>query len=256
MSHDALAAGEDPSREVPVGRGGRARHRRAGVDHRPRARLWAAAAMSVVGAAAAITTGLGLGFLVSDVPPSAADAAGVATRTPTNQADVPQEAPAGPGTPSPWQEPVTPTAGATPVRVSAPAIELSADLVILGTVADGSMEVPSSTEDAGWLSGSSVPGATGPAVVAGHVDSTAGPAVFYRLGELVPGDAVDVLLSDGTSARFLVTSTVRAAKDQFPTDLVYGPAPDPQLRLITCGGEFDGDRRSYEDNVVVFARLA
>ncbi|MBW8767444.1 MAG: class F sortase, partial [Geodermatophilales bacterium] len=91
-------------------------------------------------------------------------------------------------------------------------------------------------------------------VLAGHVDSTAGPAVFFRLGELAAGDEVVVGRSDGTTVRFTVTRVARYPKAAFPTAEVYGPTPDAQLRLITCGGDFDRSRRSYADNVVVFAR--
>ena len=98
-----------------------------------------------------------------------------------------------------------------------------------------------------------MPGDRGPAVVAGHVDSVAGPAVFYRLRELRPGDEVVVDLSDGRTVTFRVTGSLQVPKDAFPTEEVYGPTPDAELRLITCGGEFDRSVRSYEDNTVVFA---
>jgi sortase (surface protein transpeptidase) len=91
-------------------------------------------------------------------------------------------------------------------------------------------------------------------VVTGHVDSADGPAVFFRLRELVPGDEVLVDRADGTTARFTVTRVERHLKDAFPTQAVYGPTADAQLRLVTCGGDFDRSARSYEDNVVVFAR--
>ncbi len=140
-----------------------------------------------------------------------------------------------------------------PVRVSASAIDLDTPLIDLGTNADGSIEVPVSAADVGWLTSSAVPGGVGPAVLAGHVDSRAGPGVFYRLREMAAGDRVFVTLSDGAVHEFEVTRTLTVGKDEFPTQDVYGPVPDAQLRLITCGGEFDQQRRSYEDNVVVFA---
>jgi len=92
-------------------------------------------------------------------------------------------------------------------------------------------------------------------VIAGHVDSHKGPAVFFRLAELADGDEVFVDRADGTTARFPVTSVDRYPKDRFPTEQVYGPTTRAELRLITCGGEFDADARSYRDNVVVSAAL-
>jgi sortase (surface protein transpeptidase) len=145
---------------------------------------------------------------------------------------------------------------ARPVRVRVPGLGVDAPVVELGVAADGTLEVPGATTDVGWLRTSAVPGAAGPAVLAGHVDSASGPAVFARLDELIEGDRVEVELEDGSAVVFRVVAVSRFPKDAFPTDAVYGPAPTPQLRLITCGGEFDRDARSYQDNVVVTALAA
>jgi hypothetical protein len=96
----------------------------------------------------------------------------------------------------------------------------------------------------------------GPAVIAGHVDSRTGPAVFYRLRALRPGQAVLVERADGTRLRFVVTDTRSYPKAGFPTAAVFGPVPGAALRLITCAGNFDRARGSYLDNLVVSARLA
>ncbi|MGX5654225.1 class F sortase, partial [Geodermatophilus nigrescens] len=148
-----------------------------------------------------------------------------------------------------------PATTAVPTRVRVPAIGVDSALVDLGLDGAGALGAPADFALAGWYADGPVPGETGPAVVAGHVDSTAGPAVFFRLRELAPGDEVLVDRSDGTTARFTVTRVERHPKDAFPTEAVYGPTADAQLRLVTCGGAFDRSVRSYEDNVVVFARL-
>jgi sortase (surface protein transpeptidase) len=144
---------------------------------------------------------------------------------------------------------------AAPVHVHVPAIGVDSELLRLGTDASGALVPPDDFARAGWFAGSTVPGDVGPAVVAGHVDSVDGPAVFFRLRDLAPGDEVLVDRADGTTARFTVTGVGRYPKDDFPTEAVYGPTPRAELRLITCGGDFDRSARSYEDNVVVFARL-
>ncbi len=142
------------------------------------------------------------------------------------------------------------------VRVTVPAIDVDATpLESLGLLPDGSLAAPADFASAGWFAAGTVPGDRGPAVIAGHVDSVAGPAVFYRLRELVAGDEVVVTLSDGRALTFRVDRTEQAPKDAFPTAEVYGPTPDAQLRLITCGGAFDPSVRSYEDNTIVFASL-
>lgn len=140
-----------------------------------------------------------------------------------------------------------------PAALTIPAIGVQTSLVKLGLTATGALQVPPSTSVAGWYTGSPRPGAVGSAVIAGHIDSTAGPGVFFRLSSLHPGDRVYVRRADGTLAVFKVTAVHRYAKDSFPTAAVYGPVPDAELRLITCGGTFDYATRSYLSNTVVYA---
>jgi Sortase domain len=144
---------------------------------------------------------------------------------------------------------------ARPVWLSVPAIGVRTRLVDLGLNRNGTLQVPTSTTVAGWFTGSPRPGAVGPAVIAGHVDSRTGPAVFFWLRTLRPGQRIYVGRADGTLAVFTVTSVRMYGKDEFPTAAVYGPVPDAELRLITCGGIFDASLGSYLSNVVVFARM-
>jgi sortase (surface protein transpeptidase) len=164
--------------------------------------------------------------------------------------------------PSARAAPASPTSTAAlarapspPVHISIPAIGVSAAVVRLGLNRDGTLQVPGDFDVTGWFTGGPAPGETGPAVIAGHIDSRRGPAVFYRLRELRPGQEITVARADGSSVRFAVDGVARYPKDAFPTEAVFGPSPDPLLRLITCGGVFDRSRRSYRDNVVVTARL-
>lgn len=150
----------------------------------------------------------------------------------------------------------TPTAAPAALRV--PSVDIDSPVIRLGLEPDGTLEVPRGAQYdlAGWYESGPAPGAIGPAVIAGHIDSKSGPSVFYRLGEVSPGDEIVVTGADGTEARFVVEGVERHAKDDFPTDAVYGPVPRPELRLVTCGGEFDRSTGHYVDNVVVFAALA
>lgn len=149
-----------------------------------------------------------------------------------------------------------PTATSVPLSIDIPGIDVGTGLVRLGLGPDGSLDVPGDFGAAGWWSGGSAPGDPGPAVVVGHVDSYKGRAVFYRLRELTPGQEIVVGRGDGSKVTFVVEALGRYPKEAFPTDAVYGPTPEPTLRLITCGGSFDRSRDTYRDNVVVFARLA
>jgi hypothetical protein len=145
---------------------------------------------------------------------------------------------------------------ARPVELTIPSIGVRTHLTDLGLTASGALQVPSSTAVAGWYTGSPRPGAIGSAVIAGHIDSRVGPGVFFRLSRLRPSDRVYVRRADGTLAVFRVTAVQTYAKDSFPTLEVYSPTPDPELRLITCGGTFDPAKRSYLSNIVVYAVAA
>jgi len=145
---------------------------------------------------------------------------------------------------------------ASPDRLQIPALGVATTVVGLGLNADGSLQVPGNFSQAGWYRASPTPGALGPAVVVGHVDSaSSGPAVFYRLAELRPGAGITIQRADGSTAVFTVIGVREYPKDHFPTGLVYANTSDAALRLITCGGGFDAASGHYRDNIVVFATL-
>jgi len=151
-------------------------------------------------------------------------------------------------------EPVAMVAAA-PVRLHIPSIGVDSELMDLGLQADGTLEVPPNGFPAGWYTGAPTPGELGPAVIAGHVDWGGQPGVFFDLRELSSGDEIEITRQDGSTARFRVTRVEQFAKDEFPTQMVYGDIDHAGLRLITCGGAFDPQMRSYNDNLVVFAEL-
>lgn len=145
---------------------------------------------------------------------------------------------------------------APPAAVEIPRIGVDADLIDLGLDERRRLEVPEDAAVPGWYERGPRPGEPGPAVITGHVDSVVGPGIFFRLAELEPGDEVTVRRHDGTSVTFVVDRVERWSKDEFPTDAVYRHADGPELRVITCGGEFDRAERSYRDNIIVFAHAA
>ncbi len=146
---------------------------------------------------------------------------------------------------------------AVPSKLRIPAIALSTPpLQPLGRAADASIALPTRPELAGWFTGGPRPGQPGPAVIIGHVDWDHSPAVFFRLREMRPGQAVYVDRADGSTQQFRVTRVRQVAKDDFPTDDVYAPDLASSLRLITCGGQFDYSTHNYLDNVIVFASPA
>lgn len=158
--------------------------------------------------------------------------------------------------PSPAEEP-RPLGYSPPARVGLPRLGIDAAVLPMGLNDDGTVEVPSPDQaaKAGWYEHGAAPGQQGPTVILGHVDSRrlpGGKAVFYRLGETRRGDVVDITRADGRVARYTVDTVTTVAKSDFPTRTVYGPAPTPVLRMITCGGTYTKES-GYSDNVIVFA---
>ena len=143
---------------------------------------------------------------------------------------------------------------AAPVHIDLPSVHISSAVIPLQLQGDGTLEVPADPGVAGWWSGGSAPGEQGPAVIVGHIDSVRGPAVFYGVPALRPGDRVRIGRADGSTVEFAVDALRQYPKSAFPTDLVYGPTTQPTLRLVTCGGSFSHGS-GYSDDVVVFAHL-
>ncbi|MCY7364530.1 MAG: class F sortase [Frankiaceae bacterium] len=213
----------------------------------------AAVVLAVFGASA---VAVGLQQATAGPPPAPPLTAPSATPTPPPPA-VPSVVPA-PEQPAAAQDLAAKTMPRSrPVALTIPAMGIvDSSLVDLGKEADGTLEVPTDYGQAGWFAPGPAPGQFGPAVIAGHVDSKAGPAIFYRLGELQPGATLSVTREDGSTAEFVVDKVERYPKDAFPTAAVYGDTTQrSELRLITCGGEFDSGTGHYVDNVVAYAHL-
>lgn len=127
----------------------------------------------------------------------------------------------------------------------------------VGLNPDQTIEVPPLADPGlvGWYRYRPTPGERGGAVLVGHVDAYGEPAVFFKAHTLRRGDRVKIGRADGSTAVFAVDALERVDKNAFPTRRVYGPAKAAELRLITCGGEFDQATGHYEDNVIVYAHL-
>ncbi|MCZ2820248.1 class F sortase [Modestobacter sp. VKM Ac-2977] len=216
--------------------------------------LLPAAAAVVLAVVAAVALVIAVTGQQSPPQPAAAAAAVPATDVPAAPPSPVVAAPSPPET-----APTTPAAEAPrPVALEIPAIDARSDLIELGLNDDGTVQVPPLEDvlQAGWYTGSPRPGAVGPALLLGHVDSAAdGPGIFFDLGALTPGDSVDVTRADGSVAAFTVDRVEVHPKADFPTIEVYGNTTGPELRLITCGGAFDSASRDYADNIVVYASL-
>lgn len=198
--------------------------------------------IGLVTGAVALGVTMMLGALASQPAPSP-QAGGLPPAPPQAGQSVPQSA-------------LQPLAAAVPTWVGIPAIGVDAPLMEVGLDAEGWVQAPPQEHEnlAGWYGGSVTPGALGTAVIVGHVDTATGPAVFYGLGGLAAGDAVDVMREDGTAAEFTIYEVAVFDKHSLP-ERVYRDTDHAELRIITCGGTYQ-DGAGYPSNIVVFARLS
>jgi hypothetical protein len=150
----------------------------------------------------------------------------------------------------------TPVPIGTPVRFKIPGIKVDTDVEQVGLTPDGAMDTPKNYDNVGWYTLGPKPGEPGNAVIAGHVDSKRGAAVFWDLRKLKPGDEVDVVGSDGVQRRFVVTLLEFYYRPEAPLQRIFGVAPGVHLNLITCAGTFHKDRQEYDQVLVVYTDLA
>ena len=142
-----------------------------------------------------------------------------------------------------------------PVEVTIPAIGVVSILEGLRINVDGSLQTPRDPNRVGWYADGPAPGDDGAAVLVGHLDSTTGPAVFWRLAGLMPGDRILVRRADGRTLSFVVDHSSAFPRTSFPSAAVFG-ATGAELHLITCNGNWDRRIGRYDHSLVVFARLA
>ncbi|MFD3589389.1 class F sortase [Streptomyces sp. NPDC058683] len=144
-----------------------------------------------------------------------------------------------------------------PTRLLIPKIAVDAPFTTLTLAPSGQLQPPpaADTNLVGWYAEGPAPGEAGTAIIAGHVDTKTSAAVFVRLDELEPGDHFTVLRADDTQADFVVDSADTFAKDDFPSERVYADTSRPEVRLITCAGDYDHNVKDYMENLVVFGHL-
>ncbi|MFJ9011438.1 class F sortase [Streptomyces canus] len=174
----------------------------------------------------------------------------------TTQSFSPSLRPGPSNTPSAHHPSVSALPPSDPVRLWVPAIGVNAPMTELTLDKTGALRPPPADMPAfaGWYGDGTTPGSEGTAITTGHVDTQEGPGVFYRLGELAKGDTIEITRADRRTAVFTVDAVELYDKEAFPDGKVYSSSPRPELRVITCGGEY-AEETGYQGNVVVFATL-
>ena len=158
------------------------------------------------------------------------------------------------------EERETPSATLGPTGSTPTVVHLPTSVAFVrpvGINADGSMEIPDDPREVGWYTLTDVrPGDEGTAVIAGHVDSrTHGKGAFFELDTLRAGDEIVLETVDGPQS-WTVTDLRVYEKESLPIVELFSLTGTPRLALVTCGGPFDPVKRSYRDNVVVYAHLS
>lgn len=139
-----------------------------------------------------------------------------------------------------------------PRSVTIAGLDITALVQPSGIDGRGEFDLPPG-EEAGWYRFGPSPGEEGSAVIAAHVDWNGVPGAFFELREAKPGQHVVIDFDDDSTAKFRIVEVRQYDKTSLPLDELFVRSGDPQLTLITCGGDFDAASRSYEDNVVVIA---
>jgi LPXTG-site transpeptidase (sortase) family protein len=149
---------------------------------------------------------------------------------------------------------VSPHPIADPARIVIPSIGVDAQMVHVGMPPGGPMELPPYGL-AAWYKLGAAPGAAGPAVIIGHVDSKKKADVFHRLKELKTGDVILIYDRSGDFATFQADSSELILKQDLPIERIWNKTTEPVLRLITCGGKWDASIGHYLSNLIVYCHL-
>ncbi|MBX0359128.1 class F sortase [Halobacillus sp. Nhm2S1] len=144
--------------------------------------------------------------------------------------------------------------GITPDRIQIPSINVDASIKALGYTPEGGMAVPKNLIDVGWFEPGTMPGNQGNAVIAGHVDGNSGPAVFYDLKDLQPGDEIYVY-GDNMKLTFEISRMESYPYEDAPIREIFGPTNSHSLNLITCTGAYDKEASTYSERLAVFSVL-
>jgi hypothetical protein len=144
---------------------------------------------------------------------------------------------------------------AVPTQFTISNLNIDAKIVELGIDPDGTLQSPDNGRDVGWYRQGARPGYGGNMVISGHLDYDRAPGVFWRLGELDPGDDIKITGEDGVVHTYRVDWMRIYEASEAPLNQILGPTTESWLTLITCAGQFDRSSQEYLDRVVVRAHL-
>ncbi|MGD6966165.1 sortase domain-containing protein [Rossellomorea vietnamensis] len=145
--------------------------------------------------------------------------------------------------------------GIVPARIKIPSMDIDTGVIPVGLLDNGEMEVPEETDITGWYDRGAKPGARGNAVIAGHVDSQEGPAIFFYLKDIEIGETITIFDENGKEKTFKVKAKESYKNEEAPIEKIFGSSSERNLNLITCTGTFNYDEHLYPDRLVIYTEL-
>ncbi len=142
-----------------------------------------------------------------------------------------------------------------PIRLVIEDLGIKSEVEHVGLTENKAMDVPKEKLNVAWYELGAKPGEVGSAVITGHFDWYDGPAVFFNLDKLEPGDEIEVVAREDEVLRFLVTEKTFYTNEDFPIDLVFARKDKKRLNLITCDGVFNRQTNEYDEKLVIFSEL-
>lgn len=144
---------------------------------------------------------------------------------------------------------------APPAFLLIPSIGVNAIVEQAGLTSERRMENPTTWDNVAWYRYGPSPGEDGSAVLAGHLDSDTGTAVFWDLHRLRPGDEVKIIDTRGRVHVFAVTGSETYPAAEVPMEELFAMDGEPRIALVTCDGSWN-ESTGYDERTVVFAVLA
>lgn len=143
--------------------------------------------------------------------------------------------------------------GDPPTAVSLPSLGVTnAPVVGVGIAPTGELEVPGASAVGWYRFGVGVDAGKGSAVFAAHIAFNGVDGVFRNLADLRVGETITVD-RHASQLSYEVIDVITFEKSALPIDDLFRETGVERLVLITCGGSFNPDLLSYDENVVAIA---
>lgn len=141
-----------------------------------------------------------------------------------------------------------------PKRILIPKITVEGYIQLVGIDQEYNIAVPSNVHLAGWYVNSVKPGEVGLSIMDGHRDGSSVGGIFRNIEKLVKGDDIQIEYGDGSIKDFKVVEVIQVSiEDAF--DIMYEKKDSVvrQLNLVSCGGRYLREQKTYEDRIIVIA---